>query len=159
MASTASFDLLQGDPSQWGLPSAGRTFVGVNAAGALITKQSNGVITIYTAGTNPSVAKQTSSSGSVAVTVTTPIFLAVLTLTGAARTIPIVISDTIVTDGYQAQIKLSFAGLSAGAVIQLYSGSLLIASFTSDGETVNGIWSVYGDTGEWVLKNSQFPAQ
>jgi hypothetical protein len=158
MASTASFDLLQTDPSDWGVPIAGRTFIGVDANGSLVTKQSNGVITIYTAGTNPSVSKQTSSSGTIDVNVSTPLFLEIVTITGAARVVPIVISDAVVTDGYQAQVKLNFAALAAGSTIQLYSGTLMIASFLTDGETINGLWSVYGDSGEWVLKSAQFPA-
>ena len=41
-----SLSLLQGDPTEWGIPPVGKTFVGINAEGQLILKQNDGTILI-----------------------------------------------------------------------------------------------------------------
>jgi hypothetical protein len=41
-----SLSLLQGDPTEWGIPPVGKTFVGINEEGQLVLKQNDGTILI-----------------------------------------------------------------------------------------------------------------
>lgn len=152
--------LTQGDPATWPNPVAGKTAIGVNDAGAVCIKQSNGTVTVLGEGGGASVGghKQSSSVGTVDILVTAAVWTEIISLTGVLRTIPIVIALTNIADFRRVTIKLAFPTLPTGSIIQLYSDTDLIATFTTDGLITSGVFNVYGDNGAWVLESSQFPA-
>lgn len=158
MPANASFNLLQGDPADWGVPLSGRTFCGVNESGNFCVKQSDGSVVVFSQGISPGIHKQTSSSGTVDVTIGSLIWTEVIALTGIARTIPIVVASTNIGDGARLFIKLNFAALAAGAIIQIYSGVTLLAQFTADGLVLSGSVELYGDTGAWLVDKASFPS-
>lgn len=151
---------MQGDPASWSKPVAGKTAIGVNDAGAVCIKQSDGTVTVLGDGGGASVSghKQSSSVGTVDILVTSAIWTEIVSLSGVLRTIPIVISLTNIADFRRIAIKLLFPTLPTGSIIQLYSDTDLIATFTADGLITSGVFNVYGDDGDWVLESSQFPA-
>lgn len=158
MSANAALNLLQGDPADWGVPLAGRTLCGVNQSGNFCVKQSDGSVVVFSQGISPGLHKQTSATGTVDVTIGSLIWTEVVTLTGVQRTIPVVVASTNIGDGARLFLKLSFAALPAGSIIQIYSGVTLLAQFTADGLVLNGSVELYGDTGAWIVDKVSFPA-
>lgn len=157
--SKASFSLVQGDPSEWGAPSEGKTYLGINTAGQLVLKQSDGTITPLIVGGTPSLHKQTSASGIVTVSPSTPVHTEVVTLAGSARAVPVQISeDNSPADGARVFLKFIFPAI-ASLDISIYSGdSTLLATFSTDGVVLTGTWELYCDNGVWAIQLAQVPA-
>lgn len=157
--SKASFSLVQGLPADWGSPPEGKTYLGVNTAGQLVLKQSDGTITPLIVGGTPSLHKQTNASGIVSVAPSTPVHTEVVTLAGSARAVPVQISeDNSPADGARIFLKFIFPAL-AGLIVTLYSGdSTELATFTTDGVVLTGTWELYCDGGVWALQLALVPA-
>lgn len=149
---------LQGDPTTWANPPAGKTAVGVNDSGQVVVKQSDGSIQTITTSA-PGVHSQASSSGPVTVTPTTGIFQEILNLTGAARTVTIILATAGIVDGTQLTVTAILNAIS-GLNLDFRNGSgggAQVASFDSGGEA-NGAWSFVMIAGTWNPTEAQVPA-
>lgn len=153
------FNLLQGDPTTWTNPDAGRTLLGINASGQLTLKQSDGTITVI--GSAPfGKNSQTSASGTVAVNPLAADWLELITLTGAARAVPILLGTAGVLDGWRLEVIIDLNNI-AGLNIGLYSGATTLATFLTDGSQLNwALQFVYqgGSINTWKLLDSQINA-
>lgn len=157
--SNASFNLLQGDPSDWGLPASGKTFIGINESGQVVTKQSDGTVTVIGAGGVPSLNKQANSDGT-AITVTPVAYqhTEVVTLTGSARTQVVNVAETSLGDGALAGILFNLPA-TADVVVEVYSDATLIWSFENEsGAVIKALVQVYKDGDVWKVLQSVIPA-
>lgn len=149
---------LQGDPATWANPPAGKTAVGVNQAGLFTLKQSDGSITTVVPSA-PGVGVQASGSGNITVTLTAAVFAALITLSGAARTVPIILATAGVIDGSRLTITVLLANI-AGLALDFRNGTgggAQVASFTSEGEP-NGCWEFVMIAGTWTPLRAQVQA-
>lgn len=157
--SEAAFSLLQGDPSDWGLPPTGKTFVGVNDEGQIVTKQHDGTVTVLTAGGVPSLNKQANSDGTViAITPSTSQHKEVITLTGVARTQVINVAETDLEDGSSCVILFNLPA-TAGIVVEVYSDATLIWSYENEtGAALKAAAELYKDGSTWAPLRESIPA-
>lgn len=157
---TASFSLCQGDPSTWGVPAAGKTFVGVNAAGQLVTKQNDGTITVLVTGA-PELISATNASGATTFTLADAVASGVLTVQGAARTVPIYLDTAGAEEGSVINLLVKFpAAANYVFVIRNEDGSGdVLATFTSFDDSIASLkyQFVFAD-GAWTLFGAQIPA-
>lgn len=157
--SSPSFLLLQGDPADWALPPTGKTYIGLNESGQLVTKQHDGTITVIGTGGTPSLNKQANSDGSViTVTPTTSQHTEILTFTGIARTQVVNLVETDLGDGSLAGVLIN-APATAGIVIELYSDSEKIWSYVNEsGAAEKAFVEFYKDSTVWKVRLSAVPA-
>lgn len=149
---------LEGDPTLWANPPAGKTAIGVNLAGQVVVKQSDGSIQTITTSA-PGVHTQASGSGNVTITPTAGVFAEILTLSGGARSVPIILATASIVDGTRLTITVLLAGI-AGLALDFRNGSgggAQVASFTSAGE-LNGCWEFVMVSGTWTPVRAQVPA-
>ena len=150
---TASFQLCQGDPTTWGTPPVGKTFFGVNAAGAITIKQNDGTITVLT-NSDPSAAVVANASGVTTVTPSASIHSQVVNVTGSARTVPVVLAvgtgkiiDLLVTlpsaPNFVLQVRNSDP---SGVVLMTFdnSGDPVITTVNCRFAYIGGIWVLMG---------------
>lgn len=156
--SNPSFILLQTDPSGWSNPPAGKTALGVNALGQIVTRQSDGTEAILL-GTNPSLHKQTNASGGAGIAPTTPFHTEIITVTGTARSLAAVISEVNIADGWQLRILFLLPPVS-GIDLQLFSNATQVAEFSSDGAVRAACFEYVFDAaaGHWVSLRETIPA-
>lgn len=157
--STASFSLLDGDPTTWGVPPVGKTFVGVNLAGQLVVKQNDGTITAIVPST-PALAASDNSSGPTTITPTSSIQRYILNVQGASRNVPIILAIAGAAEGYSVDLLVKVPAI-AGFVLKLLnadgSGTQL-DSYTTDGNNVTVKWTALFQSGAWVLFGASAPA-
>lgn len=149
---------LQGDPALWANPPAGKTAVGVNQAGLFTLKQSDGSITTVVPSA-PGVGVQASGSGNVTITLTAAVYAAIVTLSGSARSVPIILATAGVIEGSRLTITVLLAGI-AGLSLDFRNGTgggAQVASFVSGGEP-NGCWEFVLISGTWTPVRAQVPA-
>lgn len=157
---TASLSLLQGDPTTWGNPPVGKTYVGVNAIGQVTTRQSDGSInTIFS---TPEVSTYSNMGGATTVVAASVDQIASVNISGLARNVPIILATAGIVDGQQLRLRLDFLPLD-GLTIRVYDSSVLGVLLSSfDSSTGSGITSAfyafYGLGGQWFLLNNQVPA-
>lgn len=159
--STASFQLVQGDPSTWGIPAEGKTFVGINTAGLLTLKQNDG--TIITLATNvPGFSSVVNSSGTTTISPTTPVWRQIVDIQNSPREIPIVLDVDGAVQGSVINLLLKFPdadGYTAKVYNASGSGTLLAQITNSNDPTIvtAGYTFVFTD-GAWVLFSAVIPA-
>lgn len=154
-----SYQLLQGDPTTWGVPPLGSTFIGVNGAGQIVTKQNNGTITALTT-SSPAAAQVASAAGTVTITPTQPIFAFELDLGGGARGVPIVLDHTGAVEGAQLEVTVvlpSTIGL-AMTFRDANSGGTILAQYTSDGAVLSYFAKFVFRGGAWNIVTAYNPA-
>lgn len=155
--STPSFSLLQTDPSTWGNPPDGKTFVGVNTDGALVIKTQTGISVLGSAG--PALGKQSNSDGT-AITVTpiSVIHKEIITLLGTARTQVVNITLTGLGDGAGATI-LFYMPSTPGILVQIFTGATMLWSFQNDsGAPIKAAVEFYKDGTAWAVLRENIPA-
>lgn len=153
-----SLILLQTDPSTWPNPDAGKTFVGTNSSGQLVTKVHDGSPAVVASG-DPSLSKQASSDTTpVAVVPTTPFHTEIVTVTGAARTLPVLLGGTDQPDGARCTILFNLPATS-GIVVEIYDDATLISVIEnqSDGAQKASV-EFYLDAGAWKVLREVIPA-
>jgi len=157
--SSAAFSVIQGSPSSWGVPPEGKTYLGVNAQGQIVTVQHNGDITVLTAGGVPSLNKQANSDGAVmAITPSTSQHKEIVTLTGAARTQVINVAETDLADGSSCVILFNLPA-TAGIVVEVYSDATLIWSYENEsGAAQKAAAELYKDGSTWAPLRGSIPA-
>ncbi len=157
--SSPSFLLLQGDPSDWGVPPSGKTYIGLNDSGQIVTKQHDGTVTVIGTGGTPSLNKQANSDGSViTVTPTTTQHREVITLSGIARTQVVNISGTDLADGSVAVLQLNMPS-TPGIIVEFYSDSVLLFSYQNEsGVLEKARFEIYKDGSAWEPGESTVPA-
>jgi hypothetical protein len=156
---TPGFILLQGDPTTWTPPDVGKTALGINASGQVVTMQHDGSITVLVS-SSPATGSQTSSSGTVTVTPSQPIFTEIVTLLGAARAVPIAIPVAGALSGSRVTIQVQMPAL-AGLNLTFYNNNTsgtALDTFSTDGSIRTGVWDFYFDGAAWQLLRSQIPA-
>lgn len=155
---TPSFLLLQGDPSTWGLPPTGKTYAGVNTSGQIVLKQHDGTVTIVESGA-PSLHKQANNSVTpIAVTPTSSLHTEVVTVTGAARTTPLLIGGTSQSDGARCAILFKLPA-TANIIIEIYSDAELIATLQNQtGALLKATLEFFLDAGVWAPLTAIVPA-
>lgn len=154
-----SFSLLQGDPTTWGVPPVGKTYVGINDSGQLILKQNDGSI-VPIISSAPSVAKPTNSSGATLITLGAQIHTAILTITGTSRSVPIVLDIDGAAAGAQLTLQVNWPGL-AGFDLDIRnadSGGTQLDTFQTDGSILNGLWRFVYDGTAWNKIEASIPA-
>lgn len=130
-----AFNLLQGDPTTWTNPDAGRTLVGINLSGALTLKQSDGTITVL--GSAPfGKNSQGNAAGPVAINPTAADWLELVNMTGGARAVPFLLGITGVLDGWRLEVDVDLNNI-AGLNLGFYSGATTLATFLTDGSQLN----------------------
>lgn len=152
---TASFQLCQGDPTTWGTPPVGKTFFGVNDAGAITIKQNDGSITVLT-NSDPSAAIAANASGVTTVSPSAAIHSQVVNVTGAARTVPIVLAtgtgkiiDLLVTLPSAPNFLLNIRNNDVGGVVLFTfdnSGDPVVTTVNARFAYISGIWVLMGVT-------------
>lgn len=156
---TASFSLLKGDPSTWGVPPVGKTFVGINAAGQIVVKQNDGTITAIVPST-PALGAADNTSGPTTITPTSSIQRYILNVQGASRNVPVILDVAGAAEGYSIEVLIKVPAV-AGFVVKLLnadgSGTQL-DSWTTDGNNVTLKWYAVYQSGAWVLFGAQAPA-
>ncbi len=156
---TASLQLIQGDPSTWGVPAEGKTFVGINESGQLCLKENDGTISVIVTSA-PSASEQNNTSGTTTITPTQPIASAQVNVGGTARAVPIVIAAAGVAEGAQLEILFTFVAV-AGLALTIRNangGGTILATYESDGGVLSGIWRFVFRGGAWNLFSAQVPA-
>lgn len=148
-----------GDPSEWGLPPSGKTFVGINDQGQVVTIQHDGTITVLTAGGVPSLNKQANSDGTViAIVPSTSQHKEVITLTGAARTQVINIAETDLEDGSSCVVLFNLPA-TASLVVEIYSDATLVWSSENEtGALLKAAVEFYKDGSTWAPLRENIPA-
>lgn len=151
--------LLKSDPADWDeLP--GKTTIGVNALGQVCTKQEDGTITVIVSGA-PAATNVANVGGTTTLPWVTPIQADVVSISGSARAVPIVLDRTGAVEGSQRTLCLQFAAV-AGYAVSIYDGTAVIGNrldtYTSDGSILNGTWFLYFLNGKWNLQLSKIPA-
>lgn len=157
--STASLSLIQGDPTTWGIPASGKTFVGINESGQIVTKQNDGTISVLTT-TSPAFIEELNTSGTTTITPTQSITTAVLTIQGTSRAVPIVLDTAGIDSGAQLSLLVNLPA-AAGLALTIRNGSILgtvLDTFTSDGSILTASWRFYFDGTSWNVFSSQIPA-
>jgi hypothetical protein len=159
--STASFSLLQGDPSTWGVPPVGKTFVGINAAGQLVLKQNDGSISPVLSFI-PANQQLVNAFGATDIVPPALITSTYLLISGTARTVPVSLKTAGIVDGQILRLRLTFPALD-NLIVNIYNentGGTLLSSFqsaTGSGIT-NGLWTFVAGGGVWALDSNQVPA-
>jgi hypothetical protein len=158
---TASLSLLQGDPATWGNPPVGKTYVGVNEAGQIVTKQSNGAYTILSSG-SLSLSEYSNTTGNTSVAIQAIQQLTIVTVTGVARSVPIILETAGLTEGQQLEVRANFLALD-NLFIRFYNTDTLgapISQFQSSTGSgiVSGYWKFYVKNGIWQLLSNFIPA-
>lgn len=152
-----SFSLLQTDPTTWDLPPVGKTYVGINDAGQIVLKQHDGSVTVVESG-DPSLHKQASSAGTIAVTPTTAQHTEVITVTGAARTSPVLIAGTTLSDGSRALLLFKLPA-TANVILEIYSDATLIGVVQNQtGDVLKAAVEFFLDAGVWAPLRENIPA-
>ncbi len=154
--------MCQGDPSTWGAPPVGKTYLGVNESGQLTTVQNDGTITVIGAGLTPGAGTVTNSSGNTIVTPPTQIYTQTVDVTGVASTRIIVISQDDASAGDICDLRLNWPDVG-NIDIQVRSGAtdgpLIAQKITVQGEgTTSGFWHFVFESGSWVNKFGLVPA-
>lgn len=152
---------LQGDPTTWPNPAVGKTAFGVNLSGQFCAKQSDGTITELNLSTAGYVQAQ-NAAGTTTVTISNPVFTALVQVQGSARAVPIVLSEANASAGCVVRLKLQ-APVTAGLAISVYDGSTsgaVLFDFTTDGtsQTSTGYAEFSYDGNEWSLDTYRLPA-
>lgn len=157
--SKPAFELLTGDPTTWGVPSTGQVYLGINQSGQIVVVASDGSITPIVS-TAPALNNQTNASGTTTISIAAQIQTSALTITGSARTVPVVISEVGPASGATLDLIVNFPP-TAGIHLDLRDGStsgVQIDSFTTDGSVATGIWRLYYDGSGWQKRQVQVPA-
>lgn len=149
--SNPSFSLLQGDPATWPTPPAGKTLMGINAAGAICLKQSDGSVIVVLTG-SPSYNAQATSAGAIVVSPRASVHTEVLTITGGARTSNVNLLANGLPDGSRCVILFKLPA-TAGIILEVFDAGTATLLSTIDNETAavlkasteyvlsGGIWS------------------
>jgi uncharacterized protein Usg len=159
--SSASFSLLQGDPTTWGLPPVGKTFMGINASGQLVLKQNNGTITpVISSG--PGGDALSNSVGTTTINPTAGNFSALVNVSGSARRVPIVLATAGLLDWQQLDLRVDFPALD-NLFIDIYntavSGPPLSTFQAATGSGItSALWQFRAQSGAWVILSNQVPA-
>lgn len=157
--STASFSLLESDPTTWGVPPVGKTFVGINLAGQIVIKQNDGTITAVVPST-PALGASTNSSGPSTITPTSSIQRFILDVQGAPRSVPVILDIAGAAAGYSVEVLIKLPA-TAGFVFHLLNADgsgVELDRYTSDGNTVTLKWMAVFQAGAWVLFGGMAPA-
>lgn len=154
-----AFTLLQGDPATWPLPDAGKTALGVNQFGQLVIKQSDGSIVVVGTAAVATLNKQANSSGApITVTPGGPLHTEVLTITGAARTQPVLMAATSLGNGSRATLLLILPA-TANLIVEVYNDASLVWSFTNQtGTPIKAALELFKDSGAWSPLSESIPA-
>lgn len=165
--SAASFVLLEGDPSTWGVPPVGKTFLGINLAGVPTAVNNDGsghpVVTPLVSAA-PGVLAFANAAGTSTLTPSAGVTTALGVISGTARTVPLVLATAGMVDGQTIEVQLSFPALD-NLIMSFYntvgSGMPIISwQSASASNVVNGVWKfVYQTaTGLWALVSARTPA-
>lgn len=156
--SEAAFSLLQGDPSDWGLPPSGKTFVGVNESGQFVLVQHDGTITVLEP-SGASLNKQANSSGvDIGVTPGSVNHKEVITLTGSARTQTVTVAPTTLSDGAECGIQFVVPA-TAGIIIEVVSNATVVWRFeNTTGYPIKALCVLYKDGAAWFPWSETVPA-
>lgn len=152
-----SLILLNVDPSTWANPPEGKTFIGTNELGQLVTKVHDGSPTVIGAGGQPSFHKQSSASSPIGITPTNAVHTEVVTLTGIARDIAVLISNDGHSDGDLLTVLFVLPAVS-GLHIEVFSDVNELTDYTSDGGTLRASFKYYFDAGQWKQLEEAIPA-
>lgn len=156
---TPSFSLLQGDPSTWPLPPAGKTYLGINATGQIVLKQHDGTLSVISSGAC-SLNKQANNGtvSSLTVTPSTSMHTEIITLTGGARTLPVTIVDPGLSDGARVTILFKFPATTP-ILVDIFSDIDLLASLQNQTSSpAPGRADFVLDDGDWVCVSVLVPA-
>lgn len=152
-----SLSLLQTDPSTWANPPAGKTYIGTNDAGQLVTKVHDGSPVIVASG-DPSLNKQAIAGASATVTPAASQHTEVITVSGAARTLQVTVAETDLSDGAACRIKFILPA-TALIVIEVVSDGSVIWSFSNQtGAILKALFECYKDGGAWAPLVENVPA-
>lgn len=165
--SSPSFNLLQGDPTTWGVPPVGKTFVGINLSEQLVLVNNNGsggqVITPVVSAA-PAGLAFANASGSTTITPSAGVTTAVGAITGGARSVPLVLATNGMSDGQTVEVFLTFPAID-GLTINFYntvgSGSPVLPIQVS---AISGITNALAkflfqsSTGLWLPISLRVPA-
>ena len=165
--SSPSLNLLAGDPTTWGVPAIGKTFVGINLSGQLTLVNNDGSGGAVISPLTPAAPAQidfTNNSGTTTLTPSVGVTTVVGTIGGSARSVPVVLATSGMVDGMTLEAFISFPALDS-LVINFYntvgSGSPItdVASSTAGGITTALLKFVFqSSTGLWACISRQMPA-
>ena len=150
-----SFSLLDTDPATWGTPPEGKTYIGTNESGQIVTKTTDGTTTVLVTGA-PSVNAVASSTGTVTVTPGAPFHTEQITLSGTARTVPILLGDgATVAGGGLTLVILNTSGEEL--ILTTYYGATLLDTTYMTGDILSACFEFYFNSG-WKKKLLTLPA-
>ncbi len=159
--STASLQLIQGDPATWGVPAEGKTFVGIDESGLLTLKQNDG--SIITLATNvPGFSSVVNSSGTTTISPTTPVWRQIVDIQNSPRDVPIVLDVDGMVEGSVINLLIKMPD-TAGFIAKVYNASgsgTLLAQVANAGDPVivTAQYSFVFTSGAWVLFSALVPA-
>jgi hypothetical protein len=150
--------LLQADPVLAAvLPT--HTTIGVNSSGRLYVKQPDATVQVIASST-PSYESLTNASGSSIVTPVQPQHVAKLTISGTARTVPVIIAADTLIPGASVKLLVILPAIS-GVIVDVRNatgGGIQLDTFTSDGEITAVQWELYANASQWNIFTSKAPA-
>lgn len=154
-----SLRLLLQDPTVWPNPVAGRAYVGLDELGNIAIRLPDGTVQTVQSGSPCSLNKQASATNTpVAIIPTSASHKEVLTITGAARTLPLLLSETDLANGSSCVLLLNLPA-TAGIILEAYSDVTLLWSFTNDtGAAMKAAVEFYKDGATWKVLRETIPA-
>jgi hypothetical protein len=163
-----SFSLLIGDPTTWGVPPVGKTFLGINLSGVLTIVNNNGsggAIITPVVSAAPQQVTLGNAAGTTTITSVSGVFTATVVVSGTPRAVPLVLATAGMTDGMTIDLLVIFPATD-GFVLNLYntigSGGTLdsFSAATASPLVTTGHWKLLftSSTGLWSILENQFPA-
>lgn len=157
--SNPAYSLLKGDPTTWGVPPVGKTFMGINLTGQLALVQSDGTISTFTSSV-PAFLAVGNAAGTTTITPAQPVQTTILTITGGARAVPIVLSVTGQLAGAVLDLLVN-VGATAGYALDIRNatgGGIQLDTYTSNGATAVAKWRFVFDGAQWNKVEVIIPA-
>ena len=166
--SNASFQLLSGDPTTWGVPPIGSTLVGINLSMQLtvVTNNGSGVAVISPlVSSAPANLSFTNVSGTTTLNPSAGESTAIGTISASVgRTVPIVLDTVGQTDGQLLDVTLLYPAMDS-LIVNFYntigSGSPLYVVQSSTAGGVTSSWTRFqysAALGLWVVLANKTPA-
>jgi hypothetical protein len=165
--SAASFNLLQGDPTTWGVPPVGKSFLGINLSGQAVIVNNNGsggAVISPVVSAAPVQLPFVNNSGTTTITPSAGQTTAVVAVGGTARNVPIVLATAGMTDGMVLDLLLIFPALD-NLIMNIYntvgSGSPLdTVQSTTAGNLTTAWWRLLytSANGTWSIISNKAPA-
>lgn len=152
---------LQTDPSTWTIPPAGKTNLGFNSAGQIVTQQSDGSITVFNAAALSGQLLNSAAPGLLTVSPQGADHQVITTISGSAREVDIVIAPNVALNFWETDILFDLTNAGAGFTINVYnsivSGTPLF-SLQTNSELQNALFTAIFASGAWQPKTALVPA-